>query len=123
MNASTLVAPVAPETATPSSAGPAWAARTLNEVRILDADLKLVRSIGRRAELEAFASWCRRAPEVSEPTSGFWTHRIDVDVAGGGRWLYDASSGHLTSRGTAAPVYRLAREDRARLAAFLVTGN
>lgn len=123
MNASTLVAPVAPETATPSSAGPAWAARTLNEVRILDADLKVVRSIGRRAELEAFASWCRRAPEVSEPTSGFWTHWIDLDVAGGGRWVYDATSGHLSSRVAAAPVYRLQREDRARLAALLVTGS
>ena len=105
-------------------AGPAWASHTLNEVRVLDADCKVVRVLAGRAELEEFAAWFQRADEVAPRSGRGWTHKLDIKASGGGRWLYDASSGEFRSLSVkaATPVYRLQQADRARFSAMLAAG-
>jgi hypothetical protein len=107
----------------PHHDGPAWASRTLTEARVLDRHFKVVRALNNRAELEEFAAWFHRADEVAQRSGNGWTHKLDINASGGGRWLYDAPSGEVTYLSVwARPVYRLQPADRARFSAMLAPG-
>lgn len=103
---------------------PAWTSERLNEVRLLDEHFKVVRVVTDRAELDAFAACFHRSDEVAPSSSGrSWTHELDIDAPGGGRWLYDAISGEFTVLSTKrAPVYRLKPEDHAQVAEMVGAG-
>jgi hypothetical protein len=105
--------------------GPAWTSGNLNAVRVLDADFKVVRVVTGRAELDAFAACFHRADEVAPSSSGrAWTHKLDIDGPGGGRWLYDAASGEFTVLSmNRAPMYRLKPADKARVEEMLAAGT
>jgi hypothetical protein len=107
----------------PRDHGPAWASRALTEVRVLDRHFKVVRVLDDRAELEEFAAWFHRADEVATRSGSGWSHKLDINASGGGRWLYDETSGEVTYLSVQArPVYRLQQADRARFSAMLAAG-
>lgn len=70
MNARSLMAILACAVAVPAVAGPRWAAGAVKEVRVLGDDLEVVRILGDRAELDAFAAWFHRAREVEAAPPG-----------------------------------------------------
>jgi hypothetical protein len=105
------------------SDGPKWRSERVTAIDIRDSDFKLLRSVQDRAEVNDLLACLEQAKKIGDSRAPHnWTHKIDI--AGSGRWLYDASSGEFTVLSKAVtPVYRVAETDKGRLEAFFVNAE